>query len=107
LGACCSALYPLGLALLGERVPAPALARANAWYLASNCAGSLSSPVLIGLAIDRFGPMAQFATAAAALVLVLAGWAVCRFRQGSGARTGQGAGRGRSGLAGGPRRMAG
>jgi MFS family permease len=71
LGACCSALYPLGLALLGERVPPGSLARANAWYLASNCAGSLSGPVLIGLVIDLFGQRAQFAAAAAAVLLVL------------------------------------
>jgi MFS family permease len=71
LGACCSALYPLGLALLGERVPPGSLAQANAWYLASNCAGSLSGPVLIGLVIDLFGPRAQFAAAAAAVLLVL------------------------------------
>jgi MFS family permease len=78
MGACCGAQYPLGLALLGERVAGTALARANAWYLASNCAGSLSGPVLIGLAIDRLGQRAQFAAAAAALVLVLAAWAACR-----------------------------
>jgi MFS family permease len=72
VGACCSALYPLGLALLGERVPAGSMARANAWYLACNCAGSLSGPVLIGLAIDGFGQKAQFAAAAAAVVVVLA-----------------------------------
>jgi MFS family permease len=76
LGASCGALYPLGLALLGERIPAAGLARANAWYLASNCAGSLSGPVVIGLAIDCFGLAAQFATGAVAVVLVLAAAAV-------------------------------
>ncbi len=74
LGATCGALYPLGLALLGERVPPAGLARANAWYLASNCAGSLSGPVGLGLAIDLWGRKAQFAAGAAALVLVLAVW---------------------------------
>jgi MFS family permease len=83
LGACCSALYPLGLALLGERVPPGSLAQTNAWYLASNCAGSLSGPVLIGLAIDLFGQRAQFATAAAAVLLVLA-LAAVGFRNSSG-----------------------
>jgi MFS family permease len=72
VGASCAALYPLGLALLGERVPAGAMAQANAWYLASNCAGSLSGPLVIGLSIDRFGPRALFAAAAAAVVLVVA-----------------------------------
>ena len=72
VGACCAALYPLGLALLGERVPRTAMARANAWYLASNCAGSLCGPVLLGLTIDGFGQRAQFAAGAAAVVVVLA-----------------------------------
>jgi MFS family permease len=76
LGACCGALYPLGLALLGERIPTAALARANAWYLAGNCAGSLLGPLLMGLAIDRFGLRSQFAVGAAAILLVLGAWFV-------------------------------
>jgi MFS family permease len=72
VGACCAALYPLGLALLGERVPHSAMARANAWYLACNCAGSLGGPLLAGLAIDLFGPKALFGAGAAAVLLVLA-----------------------------------
>lgn len=76
LGACCGALYPLGLALLGERVPTGALARANAWYLSSNCAGSLSGPLVIGVAIDHFGLPAQFVLSALAVVLVLAAWLI-------------------------------
>jgi MFS family permease len=77
VGAACAALYPLGLALLGERVPAPVLARANAWYLACNCAGSLSGPVLIGLAIDLCGPRAQFAAGAAAVASVVVAGLIC------------------------------
>src|SRR5262249_5495950 len=67
LGAACGALYPLGLALLGERIGASGMAKANAWYLASNCAGSLCGPVLTGLAIDAFGLRAQFAVGVAAV----------------------------------------
>jgi MFS family permease len=78
LGATCGALYPLGLALLGERVPASGLAKANAWYLACNCAGSLSGPLVIGLAIDAFGLPVQFAVGAAAVGAAVAlgalGW---------------------------------
>jgi MFS family permease len=74
LGACCGALYPLGLALLGERVPSAGLARANAWYLACNCAGSLTGPWLCGKTIDRFGQRAQFVTCLASLFLVLGTW---------------------------------
>lgn len=72
LGATCGALYPLGLALLGERVPVEVLDRANAYYLAANCVGSLSGPLLIGLAVERWGLPSQFAVGAAALVLVVA-----------------------------------
>jgi MFS family permease len=71
VGASCAALYPLGLALLGERVPATALAHANAWYLASNCAGSLSGPLVLGVAIDFFGQRALFVVGATAVVLVM------------------------------------
>lgn len=71
LGACCGALYPLGLALLGDRLPTASLARANAWYLASNCAGSLSGPLILGVAIDRFGLSAQFPIGAAAVLAVV------------------------------------
>jgi MFS family permease len=71
LGMCCGALYPLGLALLGERTPAAGLARANAWYLASNCAGSLCGPVLFGLAIKWFGQPSQFVAGAIAVAVIL------------------------------------
>jgi MFS family permease len=81
LGACCGALYPLGLALLGERVPPAGLARANAWYLACNCAGCMSGPWLTGHAIEWLGPRAQFAVGAAAVLLVLVVWANCWLAQ--------------------------
>ena len=76
VGGSCAALYPLGLALLGERTPAPALAHGNAWYLACNCAGSVIGPVLIGAAIDwSRSQLALFVVGVAAVVLVLAAWA--------------------------------
>ena len=74
VGAGCAALYPLGLAVLGERVPPAAMGRANAWYLASNCAGSLSGPVLAGAAMDVFGRRALFAAAATAVIAVAGLW---------------------------------
>lgn len=76
LGACSSAFYPLGLALLGERVPPSGLARANAWYLAFNCLGSLIGPLLMGRAMDHFGKHALFAVGEGALLTVLACWAL-------------------------------
>ena len=74
LGTCCGALYPLGLALLGDRVAPAAMAKANACYLASNCAGSLSGPVLFGLIIDRFGQPSQLLVGTVAVLLVLGSW---------------------------------
>jgi MFS family permease len=76
LGACSSSFYPLGLALLGERVPPAGLARANAWYLALNCLGSLTGPLLMGRAMDRFNKHAMFAVGEGALLLVLICWAI-------------------------------
>ena len=74
LGASNGAMYPLGLALLGERLPPSAMARANAWYLACNCAGSLLGPLLIGLAVDSFGLPSLFPVCGAAVVLVVGVW---------------------------------
>ncbi len=71
LGMCCGALYPLGLALLGDRVPSAELARANACYLASNCAGSLCGPALFGVVIDLFGQPSQFLAGMIGVVVVL------------------------------------
>jgi MFS family permease len=71
LGMCCGALYPLGLALLGERMPPSGLARANACYLASNCAGSLCGPVLFGLTIEWFGQPSQFLAGTVAVAAIL------------------------------------
>jgi MFS family permease len=80
LGACSSAFYPLGLALMGERVSGFGLARANAWYLALNCLGSLIGPVLTGKAMDLFGKSALFAVGEGAVLLVLAAWGLTALR---------------------------
>jgi MFS family permease len=74
LGMCCGALYPLGLALLGERVPSAGLAKSNACYLASNCIGSLCGPFVFGLVIDRFGLPSQFIAAIVSALLALVVW---------------------------------
>jgi MFS family permease len=83
VGACSGAFYPLGLALLGERVPPRGLARATAWYLAINCLGSLTGPMVAGYAMDHLGQDTLFLTGGAAVALVLAIWIaseVARFR---------------------------
>lgn len=78
-GACSSALYPLGLALLGQQLPPTGLARASAWYMAINCSGSLTGPVLAGAAMDYFGKQAIFLTGLAAVLLIPATWVILRF----------------------------
>jgi MFS family permease len=73
---CGGAFYPLGLALLSERLPANGLARANACFLTINGAGSLVGPVVAGAAMDRFGGGALFGVGVGAIGLVLAMWAM-------------------------------
>jgi MFS family permease len=80
LGTCCGALYPLGLALLGDRVSPAGLAQANACYLASNCVGSLCGPVLFGLVIKVFGLSAQFLAGVLSITVVIGVWAAVNFR---------------------------
>jgi len=60
IGIFSGAFYPLGLALLGERIPASQLPQANAWYLGINCFGSLVSPPVSGWAMEHFGPASMF-----------------------------------------------
>jgi MFS family permease len=70
-GACSTAFYPLGLALLGERLPGSTHDRANAWYLGINCLGSVTGPAWAGAAMDRFGNQALIASGLGAVLLVL------------------------------------
>src|SRR5205807_177843 len=81
VGACSGAFYPLGLALLGERLPETELDRANAWYLSLECLGSLMGPALMGAARDWAGETAMFAVGEAAVLLVLGCWLALRRRQ--------------------------
>jgi MFS family permease len=74
VGACSGAFYPLGLAVLGERLPNSGLARASAWYLAINCLGSVAGPVAAGRAMDCFGSRGMFFTGEVAVLFVLAIW---------------------------------
>jgi MFS family permease len=74
VGACSGAFYPLGLALLGDRIPSSALACANGRYLAINSLGSLVGPAVAGAAMDRFGRAALFTTGAAAVGAMFAAW---------------------------------
>ena len=81
IGVFSGALYPLGLALLGERLPANEIPRANAWYLGINCFGSLVSPPVSGSVMDSFGPSSVFWTAEAVIVGVIVLWLVSRLHK--------------------------
>jgi MFS family permease len=80
-GACSTSFYPLGMTLLGERLPASAIARGNARFLMFNCLGSLVGPAVAGLAMDLFGKRALFVSAEGAVLLVLAVWGTQLYRQ--------------------------
>ena len=79
-GACSGAMYPLGLSLLSDRMPAGGLARAYAWYLAVECVGSQAGAAAMGKARDLWGDASMFAVGVAALAAVIATWlALCYF----------------------------
>jgi MFS family permease len=78
VGACSSAFYPLGLALLGERLPESRLAQANAWYLMVECLGSGCGSVGMGAARDAWGPQGMFVAGALSVVVVPGLWLVLR-----------------------------
>jgi MFS family permease len=82
VGACSGAFYPLGLAILGERVSGSQLAGASAWYLGINCCGSLVGPVVTGFAMERFGKASMFSVGAGAVLIVLAAWILLQFLSG-------------------------
>jgi len=70
-GGCTGAMYPLGLALLGDRIPESGLARAYAWYLVIECVGSQGGSAVMGVARDEWGESSMFAIGFAAIVVVL------------------------------------
>jgi MFS family permease len=75
LGACSGAFYPLGLALLSDRLPEAGLSRAYALFMAMECVGSVIGPTVMGQGRDWFGEVAMFPVALAAVGLVLLVWA--------------------------------
>ena len=68
------AFYPLGLALLGERLPPVFVPRANAWYLAINAAGSLVGPAVTGPMMQYVGQSALFWVGGIVVLGVLLVW---------------------------------
>jgi MFS family permease len=77
-GACCGAMYPLGLALLGDHGSEHALSRSYACYLAMECVGSQMGAAAMGRARDVWGEWAMFPVGAAAVGGVLLSWGAIR-----------------------------
>jgi MFS family permease len=77
-GAFTGAMYPLGLSLLSDRMPAHGLARAYAWYLAIECIGSQLGAAAMGKARDHWGETSMFAIGLAAIIGVLVSWVAVR-----------------------------
>jgi MFS family permease len=80
LGASSGALYPMALALLGDRLPPAKLARAYAWFLAMECAGSQLGAAIMGQARDWWGEASMFGVGLVALAIVLGLWAMLTLR---------------------------
>jgi MFS family permease len=78
IGVCSGAFYPLGLALLGERLTPAQLPRANAWFLSVNCLASMVGPLASGPLMERYGPQAMFWIAEVVVAGVLVVWLVAR-----------------------------
>lgn len=81
VGACSGAFYPLGLAILGERTPPAGLARANSWFLAINCIGSVIGPGVAGRAMHWFGNDALILSGLVAVLAVLLVWMALALRR--------------------------
>lgn len=71
VGASSGAMYPLGLALLGEGLSEKQTPRAYSWYLALECLGSQFGAAAMGMARDAQGDGAMFGVAALAGMGVL------------------------------------
>ncbi len=78
VGICSGAFYPLGLALLGEKLPKIDIPKANAWYLGINSLGCLVSPVIFGECMSKFGRRAMFWTADIVILIILTMWVFVR-----------------------------
>jgi MFS family permease len=79
LGGCSGALYPVALALLGDRLAPTALARAYACFMAMECVGSQLGAAAMGQARDWWGEDSMFAMGLAALASVLVITALSHF----------------------------
>jgi len=72
--------YPLGLAILGEKLAPADIPRANAWFIGLNSLGSLVSPPVTGLLMAQVGGRSMFLPGAAVALLVVIGFWFRRWR---------------------------
>jgi MFS family permease len=80
-GACSGAMYPLGLAMLGEHLPESQLPRAYGRYMAIECVGSMMGAAIMGWMRDRFGEASMFPTGLLAVTAVVCVWCVLQIRR--------------------------
>jgi MFS family permease len=72
MGLAAGAIYPTGLAIIGDRLPADRLGSGNSFYTMAYSAGSIAGPISVGLVIDWYGAGVMFAPLAAVAAMFLA-----------------------------------
>jgi MFS family permease len=74
MGMASGGIYPIGLAMIGDRSPAQQLGAANSLFTSAYSTGSIIGPLSVGLIMDSYGINFLFAPllAVAALFLILA-----------------------------------
>jgi MFS family permease len=72
MGLAAGAIYPTGLAIIGDRLTADRLGSGNSLYTIAYSAGSIVGPMSVGQVIDRYGAAMMFAPLAAVAAVFLA-----------------------------------
>ncbi len=81
-GACSGAMYPLGLALLGEGLPDNQLPHAYGRYMALECVGSMMGAAIMGWTRDLAGEASMFPVGLLAVLAVVLAWCAIQLRRG-------------------------
>ena len=72
MGLAAGAIYPTGLAIIGDRLPTGQLGSGNSLYTMAYSAGSIAGPFSVGLVMDEYGAAVMFAPLAAVAAAFLA-----------------------------------
>jgi MFS family permease len=78
IGGCSGSLFPIGLALLGDRLSGRALDRAYAGYMTLDCFGSVAGPACMGQAQKWSAGTGLFLAGQAVVALLLLSWSGLR-----------------------------